>query len=203
MFEAYVYKVTNKITGQFYHGSRANNIAKERTPEEDLWKFYFTSSKVVKRLLEEYGIDSFIVEILYKDVDYDKCFWKEQQLIVENKGNPLRLNKAYINPETGSKILTSFNETANEKEARLQKMSNSKKGRFNSNGHYGLKHSEETKQKMKDAQAKLGYTHNEETKLKMKEYTRTAEHAEKLGNALRGKPWSEARRNAPINKGAK
>lgn len=74
MFEAYVYKVTNKITGQFYHGSRANNIAKERTPEEDLWKFYFTSSKVVKRLLEEYGIDSFIVEILYKDVDYDKCF---------------------------------------------------------------------------------------------------------------------------------
>ena len=82
-------------------------------------------------------------------------------------------------------------------------MSNSKKGRFNSNGHYGLKHSEETKQKMKDAQAKLGYTHNEETKLKMKEYTRTAEHAEKLGNALRGKPWSEARRNAQINKGAK
>lgn len=47
------------------------------------------------------------------------------------------------------------------------------------------------------------YTHDEETKLKMKEYTRTAEHAEKLGNALRGKPWSEARRNAQINKGAK
>ena len=78
-----------------------------------------------------------------------------------------------------------------------------KNGSSSLNGHYGLKHSEETKQKMKDAQAKLGYTHNEETKLKMKEYTRTAEHAEKLGNALRGKPWSEARRNAQINKGAK
>ena len=81
MFEAYVYKVTNKITGQFYHGSRANNIAKERTPEEDLWKFYFTSSKVVKRLIEEYGIDSFIVEILYNDVDYDKSFWKEAIIV--------------------------------------------------------------------------------------------------------------------------
>ena len=31
---------------------------------------------------------------------------------------------------------------------------------------------------------------------KMKEYKRTADHASKLGDSLRGKPWSEARRLA-------
>ena len=48
MLEAYVYKITNKVTNQFYYGSRTENIRKNRKPEEDLWKFYFTSSKKIK-----------------------------------------------------------------------------------------------------------------------------------------------------------
>ena len=117
---AYVYKVTNKITGQFYFGSRTNNVAKGRTPEEDLWKYYFTSSKIVKDLIEEYGIDSFDIEILLKDEQYETCFWEEQKLIFESKDNPKRLNKAYVNPVTGKHVLTTFNETLEQKNSRAQ-----------------------------------------------------------------------------------
>jgi hypothetical protein len=195
--EAYVYKVTNKVTGQFYFGSRTNNIAKGRTPEEDLWKCYFTSSKSVKRLIEEHGVDSFDVEIVFRNTDYGKCFWEEQRLIFESKDLPNRLNKAYVNPNTGKHVLTTFNETDEEKKLRAQKISDNKKGRFNSNGHYGLKHSEETKQKIA---AQAGWKHSEETKQKMRGNTRSEDHSKKLGDSLRGKPWSEARRAAYLTK---
>ena len=154
----------------------------------------------MKQLIEEYGIDSFTTEIVFRDNDYAVCFWEEQRLIMENKDNPLRLNKAYVNPQTGQKVLTTYNETPDEKAARIAKMQKAKKGKFNSNGHFGLKHSEATKQKMKDSQAKLSYTHSEETKQKMRSQTRSSEHAKRLGEALKGKPWSAARRQAYLDK---
>ena len=203
MVMAYVYKVTNKITGQFYFGSRTNNVAKGRTPEEDLWKYYFTSSKIVKALIEEYGIDSFDIEILLKDEQYETCFWEEQKLIFESKDNPKRLNKAYVNPVTGKHVLTTFNETLEQKNSRAQKISASKKGKFNSNGHYGLRRTVETKEKMKVAQNARGYTHSEEVKEKMRSHERTPEHSAKLSDSLKGKPWSEARRAAHENRKGK
>lgn len=196
MVTAYVYKVTNKVTGQFYFGSRTNNVAKGRFPEDDLWKHYFTSSKMVKALIDEHGIDSFVTEILYRDENYEKCFWEEQKLIYESKDNPQRLNKAYVNPDSGKHVLTTFNETTEQKNTRAQKISATKKGKFNSNGHYGLRHTDETKEKMKATRRALEYTHSTESKEKMRSHTRTTDHSAKLGDSLRGKPWSEARRAA-------
>ena len=200
MYQSYVYKVTNKITNQFYYGSRTENVRKKRLPEEDLWKHYFTSSKKVKYLIEEYGIDSFDVEIVSRHDSYEECFWEEQRLIKESKDNPNRLNKAWVDPNTGKKVLTTWNETEEEKKLRIEKMSLNKKGRFNSNGHYGLRHTEETKQRMRESQAKLAYKHSEETKQKMRGKTRSEDHAKKLRESLRGKPWSAARRQSFLNK---
>jgi hypothetical protein len=154
-------------------------------------------------MIQEYGLDSFTVEILSKHDNYEDSFWEEQRLIFESKDDPLRLNKAYINPNTGKTVLTTFNENAEEKSLRLEKMSKTKKGKFNSNGHFGLKHSEETKQKMREAQAKLNYTHSEETKQKMREHLRSEEHIKKLSEANKGKPWTEARRLAQLNRKGK
>lgn len=47
----YVYKLTNKITNQFYYGYRRANVRLKLTPKNDLWKVYFSSSKDVKPLL--------------------------------------------------------------------------------------------------------------------------------------------------------
>jgi hypothetical protein len=203
VYQSYVYRVTNVFTKQFYIGSRTENVTKCRHPEDDLWKHYFTSSKKVKQMIAEYGLDSFTVEILSKHSSYEDCFWEEQRLIIESKNNPLRLNKAYVNPDTGKKVLTTYNETEEEKLARMKKMSETKKGKFNSNGHFGLKHSEETKQKMRDAQSNLCYTHSEETKQKMRGNVRSEEHAKKLSEARKGKPWTEARRLAQLNRKGK
>lgn len=199
-YQSYVYKVFNRITKQFYIGARTENVTKNRYPEDDLWKYYFTSSTRVKDLIETYGIDSFDITILSKHDTYEECFWEEQRLIIESKNDPFCMNKIYIDPLTGNKIMSTYNETMEERESRIKKMSHTKKGKFNSNGHFGMKHSEETKQKMREAQAKLNYKHTEETKQKMRGRIRSVDHAKKLSEAQKGKPWTEARRLAQLNR---
>jgi len=44
MVDAYVYQITNKITGEIYYGYRYRNQTLEIEPENDLWVKYFTSS---------------------------------------------------------------------------------------------------------------------------------------------------------------
>lgn len=193
VYQSYVYKVTNKITGQFYYGSRTENVTKKRSPEDDLWKHYFTSSKKVKKLIEEYGIDSFDVQIISKHDTYEASFWEEQALIKESKNDPCRLNKAWMEPETGKRLLSSWGESEEERFLRISKMQKNKKGRFNSNGRVGFKHSEETKRKIA---AQAGWKHTEAAKEKMKAHVRTDEHRKNMSMSQKGKPWSEARRRA-------
>jgi len=195
MLQAYVYIITNDITGQFYYGSRAGNIRKKLKPEEDLWIHYFTSSMRVKVLIEELGVESFTCQILFTDSDYQVCYWKEQQLIKDNRKNPLNLNGTYIDPDSGSRMLSSYGETDEAKRNRLAKMSKTKKGKFNSNGHYGLKHSELTKQRMRDAQALIKYKHPDDLKKQMatnlKEVAKnmTAEERQKRWGGCKGRHW--------------
>jgi hypothetical protein len=193
-YQSYVYKVTNKITNQFYFGSRTKNVTLERHPEEDLWKYYFTSSKRVKDLIDKYGSDSFETSIIFKHDSYDYSFLEEQRLIVENLENPLLLNKAWIDP-TKNVILTSFNETEEEKRHRSQKISIAKKGK--SNGRTGYSHSEESKQKIKD---QSGWKHTEESKKKMKGLPKSKESRQLMSMAKKGKPWTDARRQAQLNR---
>lgn len=57
---AYGYRVTLKSTGDYYIGIRT---AKNCEPS-DLWNTYFTSSKIIKKLIEQNGTDAFDIEIL-------------------------------------------------------------------------------------------------------------------------------------------
>lgn len=201
-YKAYVYLITNKITNQFYYGSRASNIRFKRAPIEDFWIYYFTSSKKVKELINLYGKDSFDVQILFEHESYEICFWEEQKLIRENKENPMRLNVAYIDIDTNARMLTTYGETAESKAARIKKMQATKKGKFNSNGHLGLRHSDETKQKMREAQSKPDLLEAKSQKMSatMKGRKKTPEQLAKYSATCKGRPWSEARRLAHLNK---
>src|SRR5574344_623907 len=64
--KGYIYKVTNIITGQFYIGQRSSYKC---TPEEDLGKHYFTSSKIVKPLFMN-NTSEWQKEILYRDIQF-------------------------------------------------------------------------------------------------------------------------------------
>jgi hypothetical protein len=80
---------------------------------------------------------------------------------------------------------------------RGEAISKAKKGK--SNGHEGLKHSEETKSKIA---AQKGWKHSDETRKKMSELQRercsnmTDEERKQRYGHCAGKPWSEARRAA-------
>jgi hypothetical protein len=56
----YTYLIKHKPTNTFYYGFRSAN---KKSPEEDLWHDYFTSSPKVKQLIAETGIDSFSVQV--------------------------------------------------------------------------------------------------------------------------------------------
>jgi hypothetical protein len=78
-------------------------------------------------------------------------------------------------------------------------ISKAKKGK--TNGHEGMKHSEETKAKIA---AQKGWKHTEETKTRMSELAKKRcsdpEYLQKMSDRNKGKPWSEARRLAYLNK---
>lgn len=95
MYLAYTYLIRNKITDQFYYGSRYKNVSLKLHPPEDLWIRYFTSSKAIKNLISIYGKESFDYSILFQTDDSDQCYWEEQRLIEQNISNPLCLNEHY------------------------------------------------------------------------------------------------------------
>lgn len=55
----YTYRITSKTTGQHYYGVR---YRKGCNPS-DFWVDYFTSSKRVHKLIEQYGKDDFTTQI--------------------------------------------------------------------------------------------------------------------------------------------
>lgn len=88
---AYVYKITFLPTDQYYIGYRGS---KKATPS-DLLATYFTSSKVVARLIKEHGVDKFAKEILAEFDTGVEAYEYEQQLLREHdvESNTQMLNK--------------------------------------------------------------------------------------------------------------
>ena len=112
---AYVYLVKHTPTGKFYYGSRYKHIEYNLTPEEDLWKKYFTSSKEIKSLLKESSTVEFETEILFTSNDHDLCFDYEQDIIRKNIKNTLCLNKRYFDSLKGSRVFRTYGKTLSSK----------------------------------------------------------------------------------------
>lgn len=132
MTDAYVYRVTNTITKQFYYGYRYKNQTLGIKPENDLWVGYFTSSNRIKQDIKKYGKEVFITEIIHKDPDSVKCWKLEQIAIKDNWGDPLLLNGKYHDPDSNVEIFRRVNLLS---EKSREKMSISGKGRQKSEVH--------------------------------------------------------------------
>ena len=102
---AYVYKITCRVTNQYYYGYRCYNETLKKEPREDLWRYYFTSSKDIKNLIKEHGKDSFETLILAVGNKED-CFWWEQELIKAAQNDPFLLNRYYRNKDQGMRAFT-------------------------------------------------------------------------------------------------
>jgi hypothetical protein len=111
MYLAYTYFIKNKITNEFYYGSRCKNIDYKRLVLDDFWIHYFTSSKEIKNLRKIYGDNSFEFTILQESEDYDNCYWYEQELIKQNINNPLCLNRQFVDRNSGKKMFSMSGKT--------------------------------------------------------------------------------------------
>jgi hypothetical protein len=82
----YVYIAVNRLTDQFYYGYRRANKCKA---EFDLGIKYFSSSKIIKN-----NVDDYEWTVLKEFDDPIDAIKYEQELIFNNLGNPLLLNRS-------------------------------------------------------------------------------------------------------------
>jgi len=92
----YTYVIKNLITGKRYYGCR---YAKNCHPSE-FWKTYFTSSKIVKKLIKEAGKENWYIEIrhIFSDINLCKA-WEEK--VLRRLGVPK--NPMWYNQSIGGK----------------------------------------------------------------------------------------------------
>jgi hypothetical protein len=190
--KAYTYYVYHPETGKKYYGSRYSKDL-NKTPEEDLWVTYFTSSPLVHKLIEEYGKDSFEYEVRKTFQSIKEAYAYEQRVLRRLKVTvkDVWLNKAYfaehciceMTPEVRKKISEKLLERIRPAEelnnhktamAKFKGIKRSKeygemmsKKQKEAGGYGPKKHSKETRQKM--SKALKGRVVSEETKKKMSE----------------------------------
>jgi hypothetical protein len=102
----YTYLVKFKPTGKVYYGSRCQNYTKfNRTPAEDFWHKYTTSSENINALIEEYGKDAFEYEIRRTfDTVEEMADWETRVL---TRSRVLERQDRWMNGNVaGKKILT-------------------------------------------------------------------------------------------------
>lgn len=137
--KAYTYYLFHKPTGLKYYGVRFKKDCKT----EDLWEKYFSSSKEVHKLIEEYGINSFDYEIRKKFDSIEKARDWEHKVLKRLK---VLKRKDWINKSEAKSASTKgfkYSEESKKKMSAWQQGEN--------NPMYGKTHSEESKRKISEA----------------------------------------------------
>lgn len=117
----YTYLIIRKSDGHMYYGARAMNVKKNRSPKEDLGKFYFTSSSLLKEDFEKNPSDY----LFFIDLTFDtkeEAFEFEHRMLIAmevvkkryfiNMSNGLehhRFGRESGNKEVDNKIKNSLN----------------------------------------------------------------------------------------------
>jgi hypothetical protein len=202
----YVYQITNKITKQFYVGMRSQNKKFNRTPEDDIWIKYFTSSEIIKNQIKLFGVENFNIKILFRYDDTSICYHYEQLSIRLHKTNKLCLNEQFHDPDTMKQIFFSdSSQYSNERRSIL-----SKKMKGQGNHMFGKTHSNEVKllisklhkgiPERREIVEKRSKTHSGDNHWRRKRPS-TPEHFKKISIALTGRKKSdEDRLNLIIKK---
>jgi hypothetical protein len=166
--KSYTYLIKHIPTGKVYYGVR---FANKVDPTDDLWKIYFTSSIGVKKLIEETGEESFLVEVRRTfDTKEEAVLWETKVLRrckVLQDDRWLNANIAgYIFPseEIRKKMSVAQRNRVTSEETK-KKLSEVQKGSKrpwaiqnlpkdvsgDNNGMYGKQHSDITKQRISKA----------------------------------------------------
>ncbi len=83
MMQYTVYKTVNLTNGKFYIG-----VHKTDNPNDD----YLGSGKIIKRAVSKYGEQNFRKEVLFVFATQQEAWDKENEIVEENRKNPLSYN---------------------------------------------------------------------------------------------------------------
>lgn len=162
--QPFTYYIFHKPTGLKYYGVR---FGKDCHPDS-LWKTYFTSSRLVKSLIKDHGIDSFVVEVRKTFTTVEAAQYWEAKVIrrlrAPQRNDWLNLNyrEKFVCPvrtaEHSQKIADSLRGRKRTEEE-CRNIGNALRGRVLSDEHKqklslslkGRKKSEETKRRMSDS----------------------------------------------------
>jgi hypothetical protein len=141
----YTYFLLHKPTGKKYYGARWS----KNCHPTDLWQNYFTSSKHVKKLIEEYGKNSFVHSVRKTFNSVDECRkWEERVLRKLN----VTSNDSWLNKNVNGKFLPYGKQSKEHIQKRTSKTKGSGNGMFGKHGpanpFYGKHHSKETIEKL-------------------------------------------------------
>lgn len=131
----YTYLIKFKPTGQCYYGSRFKNVRLGINPEDDLMINYPTSSKYIKSLIKEYGLDAFEWEIRKTfDTPEQATNWESKVLrrcrVLESE-RWLNQNVAghIVITEEGRKKISNFHKGKPKSDEHRKNLSESQKGK--------------------------------------------------------------------------
>jgi hypothetical protein len=163
IYQPYTYFIYHRPTGLKYYGCRYTNQLKTKANPDDFWVTYFTSSKKVHKLIEEYGKDSFDVEVRKVFNDSVSTLAHEQRVLTSfDAAN----DPTWLNSTNGFGKITRHGVMS---EAHRKKIGDANRGR-------------KTGAMPEDIRARISAS--------MKGKPKSREHAIAAGLARRGKPMS-------------
>ena len=192
MYQPYTYLIEWTDHNVFYYGVRYNQKIRGKTPEQDLWVDYFTSSKYVQEFREEHGDpDRIEVRKVFDSADtarnWETKFLKRIRAVEKENW----LNKTYSD---GRWYNSGHSEEVRRKMSEARKNVSEETRRKIGEAAKGRKHSVETRKKISEANKRRKIS--EETLRKMSEAKKGRRHSEdhkrKMSEAQKGRKFSEA-----------
>ena len=96
--QAYTYSITHLPTNKIYYGVRKSTVV-------DIGTTYFSSSKLVKQMLQAESVENFKFKVRRKFLSYEEARLHETKLLsrLNAVSNPMMLNQAVSSPRLCSK----------------------------------------------------------------------------------------------------
>ena len=170
IYQPYTYFIRWSKHDRQYYGVRYTEQLYTRSPEDDLWVEYFSSSPEVEEFREKHG-EPDIIQIRRKFDDHEKALlWEHKVLKKMNVVNDDRwLNKSYGIGRAHDRAGKTYEQIYGNEDAKKLKQKLSEATSGEKNGMYGKTHSPETIEIIREARARQKIVHSEKTKRKMSE----------------------------------